>query len=325
MGLPIELDTDGIWCMLPKSFPENFFIKTKKGKKLKLEYPLWVLNYRVHQKYTNDQYHEQDPDTGEWKVRDENSIFFELDGPYKAMVLPASTEEDKMLKKRYAVYEFDGSIAELKGFELKRRGELKLIQSFQTEIFPAFLEGTNRAEVYEAVGAVGNRWLDVITTKGKYLTDEEIFHYISEKKSMSKSVEDAGDYKSTAVTCAKRMAEIMGQSLLKDKGLSCHLVIACKPADRPTTERAIPCMIFETSEAVKKSYLRKWLGDPTHSDFDIRAIIDWDYYKTRLDTNINKLVTLPALNQKIPNPCPRVVVPDWMLTRCDGNRRARSS
>lgn len=24
LGLPLELDTDGIWCALPGSFPENF-------------------------------------------------------------------------------------------------------------------------------------------------------------------------------------------------------------------------------------------------------------------------------------------------------------
>ena len=30
------------------------------------------------------------------------SIAFEVDGPYKAMILPASTEEGKLLKKRCA-------------------------------------------------------------------------------------------------------------------------------------------------------------------------------------------------------------------------------
>ena len=40
------------------------------------------------------------------------------------MILPASTEEGRLLKKRYAVFNFDGSLAELKGFELKRRGEV---------------------------------------------------------------------------------------------------------------------------------------------------------------------------------------------------------
>ena len=38
-----------------------------------------------------------------------------MDGPYKAMILPASKEEGKKLKKRYAVFNEDGSLAELKG------------------------------------------------------------------------------------------------------------------------------------------------------------------------------------------------------------------
>lgn len=50
-----------------------------------------------------------------YEQRAENSIFFEVDGPYLAMVLPASKEEGKRLKKRYAVFNFDGSLAELKG------------------------------------------------------------------------------------------------------------------------------------------------------------------------------------------------------------------
>lgn len=29
IGKPLELDTDGIWCVLPGSFPENFTFKTK--------------------------------------------------------------------------------------------------------------------------------------------------------------------------------------------------------------------------------------------------------------------------------------------------------
>ncbi len=50
------------------------------------------------------------------------------------MILPASKEEGKSIKKRYAVFNFDGSLAELKGFEVKRRGELKLIKVFQAEV-----------------------------------------------------------------------------------------------------------------------------------------------------------------------------------------------
>ena len=54
----------------------------------------------------------KDPETGEYTTQREMSIYFEVDGPYQAMVLPASTEEGKMLKKRYAVYNFDHSLEE---------------------------------------------------------------------------------------------------------------------------------------------------------------------------------------------------------------------
>ena len=69
------------------------------------------------------------------------TIFFEVDGPYKCMILPASKEEGKRLKKRYAVFNFGGSLAELKGFEVKRRGELQIINIFQSTVFEVFLKG----------------------------------------------------------------------------------------------------------------------------------------------------------------------------------------
>ena len=118
----------------------------------------------------------KDPETGEYTTQREMSIYFEVDGPYQAMVLPASTEEGKLLKKRYAVYELDGSLAELKGFELKRRGELKLIKVFQEQVFKdgPFLAGDDLESCYAAVATVANRWLDVIDGHGEQLEDEEV-------------------------------------------------------------------------------------------------------------------------------------------------------
>jgi len=46
------------------------------------------------------------------------------------MIIPSAREEGRLLKKRYVVYNQDGSIAELKGFEIKRRGELKILKIF---------------------------------------------------------------------------------------------------------------------------------------------------------------------------------------------------
>lgn len=176
---PLELDTDGIWCILPCTFPENFVIKTNNPKKAKItvSFPCSMLNVGVHTKYSNPQYQTLvDAEKRTYTTQEECSIFFEvsgcnqilhsnhhlmpvgvcgidmtlisffafliqIDGPYKAMTIPASTEEGRNLKKRYAVFNHDGSIAELKGFEIKRRGELKLIKIFQSQVFSAFLGG----------------------------------------------------------------------------------------------------------------------------------------------------------------------------------------
>jgi DNA polymerase epsilon subunit 1 len=75
-------------------------------------------------------------------------------------------------------FNFDGSIAELKGFEIKRRGKLKLVQVFQEEVFPRFLADNARLGVYDAVGTVANRWLQVIDTKGRSLTYEKPIYLI---------------------------------------------------------------------------------------------------------------------------------------------------
>lgn len=82
------------------------------------------------------------------------------------MILPAAKEEDKRLKKRYAVFHPNGALAELKGFEVKRRGELKLIKIFQSQIFERFLEGNSLEECYNAVGEIANQWLDTLYSKG---------------------------------------------------------------------------------------------------------------------------------------------------------------
>lgn len=63
---------------------------------------------------------------------------------------------------RYAVFHQDGSLAELKGFEVKRRGELQLIKIFQLSVFETFLHGGTLEECYAAVARVADYWLDVL-------------------------------------------------------------------------------------------------------------------------------------------------------------------
>lgn len=311
LGRPLELDTDGIWCIIPKSFPENFSLKTKTGKSLTVEYPCLMLNYKVHKQFTNHQYQElSDPDTFKYTTRSENSVFFEVDGPYKAMVLPTSKDEGKGLKKRYAVFNEDGSLAELKGFELKRRGELQLIKNFQSDIFKLFLEGKTLDECYGAVASVANNWLDVLDTKGGMLEDEDLIELICENRSMSKSLAEYGDQKSTSITTARRLGEFLGEEMVKDAGLATKYIISARPIGSPVTDRAIPVAIFSSDK--KEYFLKKWLKDPSLNDFDPRTVLDWDYYYERLASVVQKIISIPAALQGVSNPVPRIAHPDWL-------------
>lgn len=313
IGRPLELDTDGIWCILPATFPENYTFKMKNGKPLFISYPCVMLNHLVHDKFTNHQYEDLVENSGfKYSKHSENSIFFEVDGPYKAMILPTSKEENKNLKKRYAVFNDDGTLAELKGFEVKRRGELKLIKVFQTQVFKVFLEGSNLQECYAAVARVADKWLDVLYSKGATLADEELVELVCENRSMSKTIADYGALKSTSISTAKRLAEFLGDQMIKDKGLACKYIISAQPRGSPVTERAVPIAIFSSEESVKRHFLRKWLKDPHVTHFDLRSIIDWEYYLDRFGSVIQKLITMPAAMQKIPNPVPRVAHPDWL-------------
>ncbi|KAI5118298.1 hypothetical protein M0805_003817 [Coniferiporia weirii] len=315
IGRPLELDTDGIWCMLPGVFPENFKFQLANGKSVGFSYPCTMLNHLVHAQFTNDQYHDLDPETGVYKVHSENSIFFELDGPYRAMILPSSKEEDKLLKKRYAVFNDDGSLAELKGFEVKRRGELQLIKIFQSQIFEKFLLGTTTQECYAAVAEIADRWLDVLFSKAESLSDDELVELIAENRSMSKTLSEYAGQKSTSISTAKRLAEFLGNQMVKDKGLACKFIISAKPIGAPVTERAVPVAIFSAEESVKRTYLRKWLKDNSLATFDLRSILDWEYYIERLGSVIQKLITIPAAMQKVANPVPRIRHPDWLHRR----------
>ena len=110
------------------------------------------------------------------------SVFFEIDGPYKCMLIPAAKEEDKMLKKRYAVFDHKGRMTEVKGFELKRRGELQIVKVFQDEVFSRFLDGSTLQECYDSAGDIAEKWYNILDSKGEDVDDEELLEYIQEDR-----------------------------------------------------------------------------------------------------------------------------------------------
>lgn len=305
--MPLELDTDGIWTLLPKGFPEVSTFILSNGKKVNFSFPCTMCNVLIYDKYANRQYQSLvDPKLRTYEQRTEMSVFFEIDGPYRCMVIPASKEENKMLKKRYAVFSHSGKLHEVKGFELKRRGELKIIKIFQEEVFGKFLEGKTLQECYDACGEVADRWYDILETEGEYIDDQDVIDFIGESRFLSRNLSDYDGQKGTSITCAKRLSEFLGPEIVKDKGLNVKFIVSKLPVEAKVADRAIPTAIFETEEAVMKKFIRKWLKQPSLQDFNMRKIIDWDYYRERVAGTIMKIVTIPAALQKCMNPVPKI-------------------
>lgn len=84
--------------------------------------------------------------------------------------------------------------------------------------------------------------------------------------------------------------------MIKDKGLACKFIISQKPHGAPVTERAVPIAIFDAGESVRQHFLRKWLKDNGLTSFDLRDILDWDYYIERLGSVIQKVSCIIPVN-----------------------------
>ena len=77
-----ELDTDGIWCMLPESFPRTTCLTSAGGrfdKKITFFSSRGMLNADVHANYTNHQMQTKNTNGG-YDISSECSIFFEVGG-----------------------------------------------------------------------------------------------------------------------------------------------------------------------------------------------------------------------------------------------------
>ena len=78
-GVHIRAENKGVW---------------KLEEKLKISYPCVVLNRMTDLQTRNDQYQTLvDPEKQIYKQSSEMSIEFEVDGPYRAMILPASKKK----------------------------------------------------------------------------------------------------------------------------------------------------------------------------------------------------------------------------------------
>lgn len=157
------------------------------------------------------------------------------------MFLSAAREAGKKIKKRYCVFDMHGKIAELKGFEMKRRGELQLIKSYQQRIFFRYLEGHSLEESYASAAEISNHFLDIVLNRGRGYSPRLLLHLLEEQTTMKNALNDTEpNKKSTAITCARRLSRFLDEVFATVQGLTCKFVISRLPADAPVSERAIP-------------------------------------------------------------------------------------
>lgn len=97
---------------------------------------------------------------------------------------------------------------------------------------------------------VADYWLDVLYSHGRTMPDSELFDLISENRSMSKKLEDYEGQKSTSISTAKRLAEFLGDQMVKDAGLACKYVISRKPNGAPVTERYLHILFIITNNNI---------------------------------------------------------------------------
>jgi DNA polymerase epsilon subunit 1 len=72
----------------------------------------------------------------------------------------------------------------------------------------------------------------------------------------------------------------------------------------------------EQDQKKREKWLRKWLkADRNVTSFDVRELLDWDYYKERLGGSIQKIITIPAALQHCVNPVPKIEYPPWLHKR----------
>jgi DNA polymerase epsilon subunit 1 len=102
--------------------------------------------------------------------------------------------------------------------------------------------------------------------KGHSLPDDELFQLIAENRSMSKKLEDYGSQKSTSITTAKRLAEFLGEDMIKNAGLATTFIVSKEPRGTPVTDRTIPVAIFQSDIKIRTHFLRKWTKDPNIDD-----------------------------------------------------------
>lgn len=181
-----------------------------------------------------------------------------------------------------------------------------------------FIQGHTKQEAYELAATVGKRFRYLFMSRGAAIqTEAGLERLLVARKVLGKSVEKQALAKSMSITTAKRLAELLNNpTYLSEAPVSTQYLVVSLPAGTEKTGRAIPVQLLQAPEKIKQMYLQKWLhlspSDAAAVATNIRQVVDWEYYAERLDVQLQKIITIPALKQGLQNPIPGIDVPAWL-------------
>lgn len=275
----INRDTDGVFRKIPKSF--RYVVKSLDGKSVNLVDCL--LHDMIRSKFSNPSF-----ETG-------HGIEFEDDGPYGTMFLSSSNDGD-MVTKKYVVYDLNGKMKEVKGLELKRRGEWGVLKSFQTSYFDVLGSCVFETTLLGCYNVLKSRVVDfydnLFRTRGGDVEDRRLVELLSEEKVASRAVTD---YKARilVVDALLKMRECSGdEELGKTAKCSVRFVLSKYPRGQKTKYgRAIPTVIYDMDTDIRNKFISKWTMQDDY--VELRDILDWDDYSERWSNARNRLYTYP--------------------------------
>lgn len=183
-----------------------------------------------------------------------------------------------------------------------------------------FMHGSSKEAAFAAAAAVGERYLLLLQQRGAALRSrEQLQQLLVSRKVLAKSVAAQSLSKSLSITTAERLAELLqNKSYLTDAPVSVHFLVSALPPKTPLAARALPVQLLQAQQQQQQQYLQTWLGltpaAAAAAAKHLSLLIDWEYYLEKIETQLLKLLVIPAIRQNLKNPLPKLQLPSWLLS-----------
>jgi DNA polymerase elongation subunit (family B) len=306
-------NTDGIWSAFPVDLPTEISIVNEKGiqKKVKMNVFNAMLNDSVKEKFTNYNNYEWDEETQSHVNKPQCYIKFDAEGPYSMFFVQR--------KKRYTAYErerddpTEQKVAEVKGMDQKRKGEIQMLKDLEIEVANAYKDGENYDECYGNAITVLEQYVDEIENRTlpplliyeardmksvavaqkaysvlhdleaskKYDPEivpacNDLIQASSLPKDVKRAINDVlgSKAKSMQTRHAAGCLRILDLGIDVSDGETVQWIVSRYPENvGSVTQRIIPTILFDADDATIRKYLKRWIGYDVPETYDIDGLI----------------------------------------------------